>query len=61
MVKKSEFDSVGETFCTIVYESMSTLYDSFDDGGLFHFNRGSHVPVVCRPTCVCIADPVRMH
>ena len=24
---------------------MSTLYDSFDDRGLFHFNRGSHVPV----------------
>ena len=26
---------------------MSTLYDSFDDGGggLFHFTRGSHVPV----------------
>ena len=24
----------------------ATLYDSFDDGGLFHFNGGSHVPVV---------------
>ena len=46
---KGEFNSVGENSVQLCANPCSTFYDSLAYAGLFHFNRGSHVPVSQTP------------